>query len=44
MSQYNIAEAKAQLSELTRRALAGEEIIATRASGLRQVSDRAGPG
>ena len=30
MSQYNIAEAKAQLSELTRRALAGEEIIIAR--------------
>lgn len=27
MSQYNIAEAKAQLSELRRRALAGEEVI-----------------
>ena len=30
MSQYNIAEAKAQLSELTRRALAGEEVIIAR--------------
>lgn len=30
MSQYNIAEAKAQLSELARRALAGEEIIIAR--------------
>jgi prevent-host-death family protein len=30
MSQYNIAEAKAQLSELTRRAMAGEEIIIAR--------------
>ena len=30
MSQYNIAEAKAQLSELTRRALSGEEIIIAR--------------
>ncbi len=30
MSQYNIAEAKAQLSELTRRALAGEEIVIAR--------------
>ena len=30
MSQFNIAEAKAQLSELTRRALAGEEIIIAR--------------
>jgi prevent-host-death family protein len=27
MSQYNIAEAKAKLSELRRRALAGEEVI-----------------
>jgi prevent-host-death family protein len=32
MSQYNIAEAKAQLSELTRRALAGEEVIIARAN------------
>jgi prevent-host-death family protein len=32
MSQYNIAEAKAQLSELTRRALAGEEIVIARDS------------
>lgn len=30
MSQYNIAEAKAQLSELTRRAMAGEEVIIAR--------------
>ena len=30
MSQYNIAEAKAQLSELTRRALAGEEVVIAR--------------
>jgi prevent-host-death family protein len=30
MSQYNIAEAKAQLSDLTRRALAGEEVIIAR--------------
>lgn len=30
MSQYNIAEAKAQLSELTRRAIAGEEVIIAR--------------
>lgn len=30
MSQYSIAEAKAQLSELTRRALAGEEVIIAR--------------
>lgn len=30
MSQYSIAEAKAQLSELTRRALAGEEIVIAR--------------
>lgn len=30
MSQYNIAEAKAQLSELARRALAGEEIVIAR--------------
>ncbi|HSO81523.1 type II toxin-antitoxin system prevent-host-death family antitoxin [Thiocapsa sp.] len=30
MSQYNIAEAKAQLSDLTRRAMAGEEIIIAR--------------
>jgi len=30
MSQYNIAEATAQLSELTRRAMAGEEIIIAR--------------
>jgi prevent-host-death family protein len=30
VSQYNIAEAKAQLSELTRRALAGEEVIIAR--------------
>jgi len=30
MSQYNIAEAKVQLSELTRRALAGEEVIIAR--------------
>lgn len=30
MSQYNIAEAKAQLSELTRRAMAGEEIVIAR--------------
>ena len=29
MSQYNIAEAKAKLSELRRRALAGEEVIIT---------------
>lgn len=27
MSQYNITEAQAQLSKLTRRALAGEEVI-----------------
>jgi prevent-host-death family protein len=27
LSQYSIAEAKAQLSELTRRAMAGEEVI-----------------
>jgi prevent-host-death family protein len=32
MSQYNIAEAKAHLSELTRRALAGEEIVIARDS------------
>ena len=32
MSQYNIAEAKAQLSDLTRRALAGEEIVIARDS------------
>ncbi len=30
MSQYNIAEAKAQLSDLTRRTLAGEEVIIVR--------------
>lgn len=30
MSQYNIAEAKAQLSDLTCRALAGEEIVIAR--------------
>ena len=30
MSQYNIAEAKAQLSDLTRRALAGEAIVIAR--------------
>ncbi|MFY9975107.1 MAG: type II toxin-antitoxin system prevent-host-death family antitoxin [Chromatiaceae bacterium] len=30
MSQYNIAEAKAQLSELTRRAIAGEEVVIAR--------------
>lgn len=30
MSQYNIAQAKAQLSELVQRALAGEEIILAR--------------
>lgn len=30
MSQYNIAEAEVQLSELTRRALAGEEVIIAR--------------
>jgi antitoxin (DNA-binding transcriptional repressor) of toxin-antitoxin stability system len=30
MSQYNIAEAKAQLSDPTRRALAGEEIVIAR--------------
>lgn len=27
MSQYNIAEAKSRLSDLTRRAMAGEEIV-----------------
>jgi prevent-host-death family protein len=27
MSQYNIAQAKAQLSELVQRALAGEDIV-----------------
>lgn len=27
MSQYNVAEAKAQLSELVQRALMGEEVI-----------------
>jgi prevent-host-death family protein len=27
MNQYNIAQAKAQLSELVQRALAGEEIV-----------------
>ncbi|WP_295579493.1 type II toxin-antitoxin system prevent-host-death family antitoxin [uncultured Lamprocystis sp.] len=32
MSQYNIAEAQTQLSELTRRALAGEEIVIARDS------------
>ncbi|HYN78580.1 MAG TPA: type II toxin-antitoxin system prevent-host-death family antitoxin [Lamprocystis sp. (in: g-proteobacteria)] len=32
MSQYNIAEAKAKLSDLTRRALAGEEIVIARDS------------
>jgi len=30
MSQYNIAQAKAQLSELVQRALAGEEIVIAR--------------
>ena len=30
MSQYNITEAQAQLSKLTRRALAGEEVIIAR--------------
>jgi prevent-host-death family protein len=30
MSQYNIAEAKAQFAELTRRAIAGEEVIIAR--------------
>jgi prevent-host-death family protein len=30
MSQHNIAEAKAQLSELIRRAIAGEEVIIAR--------------
>ena len=31
MPQFNIAEAKAHLSELTRKAVAGEEIIIARA-------------
>ena len=30
MSQFNIAQAKAQLSELVQRALAGEEIVIAR--------------
>jgi len=30
MTQFNIAEAKAHLSELTRKAVAGEEIIIAR--------------
>ena len=30
MSHYNIAQAKAQLSELVQRALAGEEIVIAR--------------
>lgn len=30
MSQFNLAQAKAQLSELVRRALAGEEVIIAR--------------
>lgn len=30
MKQFNIAEAKAQLSELVKRALAGEEIVIAR--------------
>lgn len=30
MSQFNIAQAKAQLSELVQRALAGEEVIIAR--------------
>jgi prevent-host-death family protein len=32
MGQYNIAEAKAQLSDLTRRALVGEESVIARNS------------
>lgn len=34
VSHYNIAKAKAQLSELTRRALAGEEVIIARDNTL----------
>jgi prevent-host-death family protein len=30
MSQYNIAQAKAQFSELVQRALAGEEVVIAR--------------
>ena len=32
MPQFSITEAKARLSELTRRAMAGEKIITTRAN------------
>ena len=37
MPQFNIAEAKAHLSELTRKAVAGEEIIIARAKDGGQV-------